>query len=165
MTAALFALMLSGVTALPCEGEQPFHTTIRAIAEEPERFDGVCVRVVAYSDGRSLFARRNSMRIRSMKRNSVLLRDEMIGVYDLPTLPDTLRKRQWDSGLKWTLVGKVDLCSDMYRRAREKADAEKKDGEITLVMMTGYCHYLDGPVLLVTHGEVISESWLAPGGR
>lgn len=150
MTAALLALMLSAAGSPACEAEQPFPTTIKAIAEEPERFVGMCVCVVGYSDGRSLFVRPSDVTVRSIRQNGALRRDEMIGVYDLPTLPQTTVGTR----VKWTLVGKVDLCSEIYRRARKEADAEANEDEIRIVMMAGYCHYLGGPVLLVTDAKV-----------
>ena len=123
-------------------------------------FIGRCVHVIGYSNGRTLFGDERSLRrheaMRSMVRSGERLSDRMLAVYDLPEVSEPVLERQRERGLHWDLVGLVETCGRMQRRAQMAADAGPgPDGAIVLVMMRGHCHYLDGPALLVAQGRVI----------
>jgi hypothetical protein len=155
-------LLLAAAAPQPCDLKSSVHVTVGQIAMEADDFIGRCVAIVGYSDGRSLFDRpdilREHLRLKSMKRSGIRFGDQMIGVYDLPNLPAELRQRESDVGLKWRLIGRVDTCAEMQRRAKAEADAHPTKGMILIVMPAGHCHYLRGPALRVAQAQVLPES-------
>lgn len=136
--------------------------SVSDIAQRPERFLSRCVTVIAYSDGRSLFAKRTALTkhvaLRNISLSGSRLGNQMMGVYGLPTLSTELMHRQSSRGLRWRLTGLVETCADMDRRARQAAKTRRQDGMISIVMLTGHCHYLGGPVLQVTAAKVVNEN-------
>lgn len=78
-----------------------------------------------------------------------------MGVYVLPALSDDLADRQSDHGLRWSLTGEIDTCSHLIALAEQRiAQEPAEEGVIRMVFAPGYCHYWEGPVLLVASGTL-----------
>lgn len=160
MMSLLFAASLAVAQPSACEHSQPIRTTVAAIAEGPDLFEGRCVTIVGFSDGRTLLASsrrlRQYLRMRSALTSYRRFGSEMMGVYGLPDLDDEQFEKQSRDGPEWALTGEVEDCNVIYDRAqREWNDRAHEPDEIPIIMMTGYCHNLPGPTLRVRQARVV----------
>lgn len=147
-------LVPPGAAEVPqCSPSTAERATVGEIKRRPDRFLGRCVTVSGPVDPISIYAS-DAARARSHR---------LLRLRGTPTEPDPRHRlglyrgddRSEGRGLDghWKITGIVDDCELMYERAQEKAARERvagtqEDGEaMVVIMMTGYCHYLSGPVI------------------
>jgi hypothetical protein len=158
---AAYLAFLAAASGSGCGAARPAPAEVRAIAADPDAYAGRCVILVAYSDGRTLFGGRQAIRrtvaIGNLAAAWHAMPNEMMGVYGLPKLSDALTERGWTRGLKWRLVGLVSSCEAMDREAKRKDKARPPEpGGVTVTMLGGYCHYVDGAVLFVERATLLA---------
>ncbi len=135
--------------------------TVGEIQRRPDRFLGRCVTVRGPTDGMSVYASEGA-RARARR---------LLRVRGTPTEPDPRQRlgiytefAGSDPGpdARWAITGIVDDCEAMYERAqaeaKRKAVAETQEEDaFVVIMMTGYCHYLSGPVIHAVAVERLPE--------
>lgn len=164
--AAVLALGDGGASAAPvqrqrehiaardrCDPATAIRTSVAAIRAAPRRYVGRCVTIVAPSNGYALYASSEELeRFERVPRQETGF--DMIGVY-LPSQVHDLRDLL-DRNLVWTLTGRVDTCERIRarterryrpRRRAPRAGRQGEDGPISMIIVPGYCHTRDGPVL------------------
>lgn len=117
----------------PCAPAATANTTVAEIVAAGETWHGRCVRVRGVTAGRILKHDADSA--------------ERIGVDNFHALGiGTLQDRE--SAV--VLVGRLDSCARRSREAR--AEMERTNA---IIMLSGACHYLSGPVLVASEGAAL----------
>lgn len=144
----LTALLLLGAESAPqasCTAANSTPATVRQIATRPEDFVGRCVTVTGPASGIAIYDGVEGIYLsQSEGRNSWRHR---IGVY---SRDNAIRREAAErrAPALLTVTGRVDTCEAMEASARRAAaENDRKTGEVSIVMMGGYCHYLGGPVV------------------
>jgi hypothetical protein len=144
----LTALLLLSAEPAPkaqCTASDSTPATVLEIATRPQHFVGRCVTVTGPASGIALYDGVEGIYLsQSAGRNSGRHR---IGLYSRDNaIRREAAKRRAPALL--TVTGRVDTCEAMEAAARRASEARKREtGEISIVFMSGYCHYLGGPVV------------------
>jgi hypothetical protein len=113
-----------------CNRTNATRLTISQLLTRVERYRGSCVSVEGYWFRRALFE--SSREARSKKSNvSRRLRHRRVGLY---ARPEVLEAGPAQSR-RYVIVGRVGTCATQWPGA---------------MMVMGYCHYTEGPILLVS---------------
>ena len=157
-------LVRFGAAEVPqCSPATAERATVGEIKRRPDRFLGRCVTVSGPVDPISIYAS-DAARARSHR---------LLRLRGTPTEPDPRhrlgvyfgndRSEAHGRNGRWKITGIVDDCDLMYERAQSKATREtgagtQEEGDaMVVIMMTGYCHYLSGPVIRSVAAERLPE--------
>lgn len=152
-TAVALALMMSAGTAQAqdagedelsivqyawsrCQPSESRQIDLQDLVEEPERWHGHCVVVRGYSGERSLFFDAADTRI-SGHATAEELEGRRVGLYGSQETMERLADLPLRTRI--SVTAKVSDCQDLKGK--------------NVVMLMGYCHYVGGPILLITDFE------------
>lgn len=121
-----------------CSAANATRTTVAAVAKNPEKWNGRCVKVTAILYGNWLYENVDGLYELTRKHIDPTSNGLRLGV-------DDQRPDAGDSGdlHETTIIGRVQDCEAV----RAMIDRATPDGSI--VMVHGYCHYYNGPYLWV----------------
>jgi hypothetical protein len=160
MIVELIALALAAVQPAqtrppPCTARGAIRTDVVAIARAPERFLDRCVTVTGALAGIRMYSGREGLYLTSR-----------FGPDGNPTAADLqhrigidkqeIRNLRMPHPMRATVTGRVDSCERRGERARARRTAQ---GEIPIVMLTGYCHYQGGPTIVVDAYEIGQQGY------
>ncbi len=144
--AGLFFAVTSGAAAQEspiCSMDTAEAATVAAIAAEPERYRGRCVRVDGIRDGTHFYHNITAVYTRERLYGDPASSGGTIGI----------DSRNRGAPAQWVrVVGWVDDCSARQQRLQTAAPANE------IIMLSGYCHYFPGPVLSVVDEQVLNTA-------
>lgn len=136
MSATVAALLLQ---LMPCAPGEATATTLQAIIDAPERWLDRCVTVEARTSGRVLYARDGQD-----GENA-----DRVGLDNAEAIGLRLAR---DRDVRVTVTGRVDSCRRRAELVRRETSGDR--GRNFIVLLSGYCHYASGPVLVAWSGQV-----------
>lgn len=143
----LLAALLAAATPPACTLESAQPTTVREVATAPDTWVGRCVRLEGFTTGSTFYQDvGGTYRFKASDKED-RPNDGWLGLYFLQK--GAYRRKP----LEASVAGVVDTCSRQWDELQAQA------GPNDLVMLTGYCHYHLGLILLdvtVRHGTSIS---------
>lgn len=161
MILSLLALLAAAPTApaawpnQPCTAGNAERATIVEIASRPDRYFGRCVTVSGALSGVALYDGREG-----------LYRAFQYGADGNPTAADRthrigidsqqLRELRVRKPLASTVTGRVDNCAARQARAEQ---AEASRGAPAIISLGGYCHFNDGPTLVVSAFQITEQGY------
>ena len=175
MLSLFLAAVLVAPPAAPCTAATSIHSTVAEIGSNLDRFMGKCVTVAGPFSGLAMFGGVEDMYLTSRfaPDGNYDRAAEKKGRLGLDSPKSDLRGLKFDRIRRIQVTGTVDSCE--RRGANARAEMERQNsrrnpaGDITIIMLTGYCHYYPGAVVTAvswsfdpsTHYE--SWSGKAPG--
>lgn len=143
--------------AAACSIASATPVSVASLARQPERPDGRCVTLTAWSDGFTLFADRAAWRQLSRsdaagRPPTALLRTRFIGAYDMP---DEAFLERGASVRRWTVAGLVSDCAQNDKEIG--AGVRREADHIVITMSAGFCHSRTGPILTITEARASPE--------
>lgn len=152
MLSLFAAAVLTAQSPTSCSPATSLRTTVAEIGEHLDRFLDKCVTVAGPFTGIAIFGSVEDMYLTARygpdgNYNRSALKRGRLGL-DSPE--SELRSLKLEGIPRIEVTGTVDSCERRAAkaRARQKEENARKSGsEITIFMLTGYCHYYGGAVL------------------
>lgn len=119
-----------------CSARNSEPATVAQIAAKPDAYEGRCVAVDGTMRGTTLFDSVDGVYLEPTDSTNPASSGLRIGL-------DNVSRQDWESYRHVSVVGRVQDC-ETVRNCLHASAAENE-----FVMITGYCHYYDGPYLWV----------------
>lgn len=154
LTVALTLALSAGARAAQpgCTRGNAQAVTVLRMLEHPKHFDGRCIRLKGIAAFRTFYDDLPSLYARLTRRSG----DPEPHYVALYSGDGALLDRLWQARESMEIVGRASTCETMGRRAQEDAERENAEAEkagsnrVVVVMMSGPCHYEDGPIIQVS---------------
>ncbi len=139
----------------PCSARDAIRASVTQIASQPARYFGRCVTVSGAMSGVSLYSGREGLyrafHYGADGNQTAADRTHRIGL-DSQQLRE-LRVRQ---PLASTVTGRVDSCEARQARAERAAASH---GEPAIMLLGGYCHFQNGPTIVVSAFRITERGY------
>lgn len=149
MLSLFAAAALAAQSPTPCTPETSIRTTVADIGRNSERFMGKCVTVAGPFGGVSVYGSVEDIYLSSQfgpdgNYNRTAGRNGRLGLYS----PDNaLLRLKPVRTRRIEVTGTVDSCERRSDAARAQEKADLAQGKISLISLSGYCHFRRGAIV------------------
>lgn len=122
------------VSGESCDALSAKPMELKHLLKQPEAHIGECVTTVGYYESRALFLRKRDTKTKFPTQNDKVARHR-IGLYGSE---QKLVRLEAADNQKASVTGLISDCSTLYAN---------------FIMVMGYCHYTDGPILILSNSD------------